>query len=80
MKTNTKAAKELLAKLEGLKVGDSLDFDGFLPSFKQPVNAHCTEIELNKFWQFALYWNAVFLQNVVVERLPNELVIDTLGD
>lgn len=80
MKVTTKAAKELLARLATVKVGDFLAFDGFLTGFGEPVNAHCTEIELGKFWQFALYWNSVFLQNVVVEHLPNELVIDTLGD
>jgi hypothetical protein len=81
MKDSTKQAKELLAKLAPLKLGDKLQFDGFLTGLgiDQPVDAHCTEIEMNKFWQFALYWNSIFIQNVVVEHLPGELVIDTLG-
>jgi hypothetical protein len=79
MKATSKEAKALMERINPLKVGDSLHFDGFLKGFGQSVDAHCTEIEPGHFWQFALYWNAIHIQDVVVERLPNEVVVDVLG-
>jgi hypothetical protein len=42
------------------------------------VDAHCTELEFGKYWQFALYWNSVPLGDVIVEHLPNEVIVETL--
>jgi hypothetical protein len=78
MKDNTKAAKELLAKCAPLAVGDRIQFDNFLTGFATPVDAHCTELEFGKYWQFALYWNSVPLGDVIVEHLPNEVIVETL--
>jgi hypothetical protein len=79
MKANTKEAKALIERITPLKVGDKLEFTGFLKGFGQPIDAHVTEVEAGHFWQFSLYWNSVHIQDVVIERLPDELVIDTLG-
>jgi hypothetical protein len=80
MKTNTKAAQSLLERVKPLKVGDVIKFNNFLTGFGSDLDAHCVEIEDGRFWEFSLFWNSVFLQKVVIEKLPNELVIDTLGD
>jgi hypothetical protein len=79
MKLASKEAKAILAKIEGLKLGQQVQFDGFLHGFGKPVDAFLTEIEDGRFWQFALYWNSVHLQDVVVEKIPNELIVDVLG-
>lgn len=79
MKPNSKEAKALLYTLETVKVGDKLEFDGFLTGFGTKVQAHCVEVEENRFWQFCLYWNSISIQSVVVERTPDELIVECLG-
>lgn len=79
MKLNTKAAKELLTQVSTVtKLGETLEFQGFLAGFNTPVIAHCTEIESGKFWQFSLFWNSVHIQDVVVERTEEELIVETV--
>lgn len=81
MKLSSKEAKTLLEKMETVKIGDRLKFDGFLSGFGEEVDAHCVEIEPHKFWEFTLMWNSVIIQKVVVEvdLVKKELVVDTLG-
>ena len=79
MKPDTKQAKALLAQVEPLHVGDKLTFNGFLTGFSEPVVGHCVELEPGHYWQFSLFWNGIHIQNVIVERLPDELVLDVLG-
>jgi hypothetical protein len=82
VRQDSRAGKALLAKMGEVKVGDKREFTGFIEGFDEPVIGHCVEIEAGKFWQFALFWNSVFLQDVVIEKHVNgeDVVIDVLGD
>jgi hypothetical protein len=79
MKASSKAGKALVAQLATIEAGDKTEIEGFLTGFGAPVWAHCTEHEAEKFWQFALYWNGVHIQDAVVERAGDNLTIDVLG-
>jgi hypothetical protein len=81
IKQDSKNGKALMAKLTPLVVGGKLSLTGFMPGFDEPLDAHCTEIEPGKFWQFALFWNSVFIQDVVIEKHVNgeDIIIDVLG-
>jgi hypothetical protein len=81
MKLDSKEAKSILVQMEKVKIGERLKFKGFLDGLGTLVEAHCVEIVPNKFWQFALSWNSVFIQSVVVEVdvVKKELIVDTLG-
>jgi hypothetical protein len=76
---SSKKGKELHAQLQPLKLGDKLYLDGFLTGLNQQTVAHCTEVEAGKFWQFALYWCGVHIQNVVAEVQGTDLVLENLG-
>ena len=79
MKSGSKEAKTLLELITPLKVGDKVKFHGFLKGFGETVDAHITEIEPGHFWQLSIYWNSIHIQDVVIELLPNEVIVDVLG-
>lgn len=79
VKTTSKEGMTLMSRLADVKLGDKLQFEGFMDGFGQSTVAHCVEVEAGRFWQFSLFWCGVHIQDVVAEVQDDNLVLEACG-
>jgi hypothetical protein len=73
-----KTQKELLAQLQGLKVGECTTMPSPLPGFeKEATQAFLRETQEN-YWLLELRWLGITYAEVTAQYLDNKLILEVL--
>lgn len=78
MKTNSKKAKELIAALTALSIGQAMTFPSPLPGIdKADAQGFLRETQEN-FWVLELRWNGIMFAEVTAQIMDDNLLLEVL--